>query len=173
MLIKKKKFSETEEPLQQDKRLIAKIQPQGGITFNDEKLIKTGDGYEMILHIYRYPKYIDRFWLTQIVNIDNVVVTIDIETKDQQKVKQNINNFISDRLLSQITCAVIDKFADNAFCIGRFEIYSDKCLSIHKITLICKAIKSKPDLGFRAYTAYIILTIFWELINNCVQLFSG
>ena len=58
MLIKKKKSSETEEPLQQDKRLIAKIQPQGGITFNDEKLIKTGDGYEIVLHIYRYPKYI-------------------------------------------------------------------------------------------------------------------
>ena len=97
MLIKKKKSSETEEPLQQDKRLIAKIQTQGGITFNDEKLIKTGDGYEMFLHIYRYPKYIDKFWLTQIVNIDNVVVTIDIETKDQQKVKQNINNSMSEQ----------------------------------------------------------------------------
>ena len=97
MLIKKKKSSETEEPLQHDKRLIAKIQPQAGITFNDEKLIKTGDGYEMILHIYRYPKYIDKFWLTQIVNIDNVVVTIDIETKDQQKVKQNINNSMSEQ----------------------------------------------------------------------------
>ena len=97
MLIIKKKSSETEEPLQQDKRLIVAIQPQGGITFSDEKLIKTGDGYEIILHIYRYPKYIDKFWLTQIVNIDNVVVTIDIETKDQQKVKQNINNSMSEQ----------------------------------------------------------------------------
>lgn len=95
MFPKKKKSSETEEQLQQDKLLIAKIQPQGSITFGDEKLIKTGDGYEIILYIYQYPKYIDKFWLTQIVNIDNVVVTIDIETKDQQKVKQNINNSMS------------------------------------------------------------------------------
>ena len=85
MFAKKKKSSDAEEQLQQDKHLIVAIQPQGGITFSDEKLIKTGDGYEIILHIYRYPKYIDKFWLTQIVNIDNVVVTIDIETKDQQK----------------------------------------------------------------------------------------
>lgn len=97
MFPKKKKSSETEEQLQQDKHLIAKIQPQGGITFGNEKLIKTGDGYEIILHIYKYPKYIDKLWLTQIVNIDNVVVTIDIETKDQQKVKQNINNSMSEQ----------------------------------------------------------------------------
>lgn len=97
MFPKKKKSSESEEQLQQDKHLIAKIQPQGGITFGDEKLIKIGDGYEIILHIYKYPKYIDKFWLTQIVNIDNVVVTIDIETKDQQKVKQNINNSMSEQ----------------------------------------------------------------------------
>ena len=97
MFPKKKKSSEAEEQLQQDKHLIAAIQPQGGITFGDEKLIKTGDGYEIVLHIYRYPKYIDKFWLTQIVNIDNVVVTIDIETKDQQKVKQNINNSMSEQ----------------------------------------------------------------------------
>lgn len=48
MFFKKKKSYETEEQLQQDKKLIAKIQPQGGITFNDEKLIKTGDGYEIV-----------------------------------------------------------------------------------------------------------------------------
>ena len=47
MFPKKKKSSETEEQLQQDKHLIAKIQPQGGITFGDEKLIKTGDGYQI------------------------------------------------------------------------------------------------------------------------------
>ncbi len=91
------KKSENEEKLEPDLKFISKIQPQGGITFSDEKLIKTGDGYEVILHIYKYPKYIDKYWLTQIVNIDNVVVTIDIETKDQQKVKQNINSSMSEQ----------------------------------------------------------------------------
>lgn len=94
MFFKKDMNEEKPEP---DLKLLQKIQPQGGIKFSDEKLIKTGDGYEIILHIYRYPKYIDKFWLTQIVNIDNVVVTIDIETRDQIKVKQNINNSMSEQ----------------------------------------------------------------------------
>lgn len=97
MLFRKRTSPEEEEQLQQDKELISRIQPQGGITFSDEKLIKTGDGYEVIIHIYRYPKYIDKFWLTNIVNIDNVVVTIDVETKDQLKVKQNINSSMSEQ----------------------------------------------------------------------------
>lgn len=92
----KKKETET-EVLEPDLKLLQKIQPQGGISFSDEKLIKTGDGYEIIINVYRYPKYIDEFWLTQIVNIDNVVVTIDIETKDTQKVKNNINNSMSEQ----------------------------------------------------------------------------
>ena len=95
MFAKKKK--EVTENSIQDKSLIAKIQPQGGIAFNGEKLITTGDGYEIILHVYRYPKYIDKFWLTKIINIDNVVVTVDIETKDPQKVKQNINSSMSEQ----------------------------------------------------------------------------
>ena len=96
-MLLKKISHEAEQPLQQDKSLIAKIQPQGGIAFNGEKLITTGDGYEIILHVYRYPKYIDKFWLTKIINIDNVVVTVDIETKDPQKVKQNINSSMSEQ----------------------------------------------------------------------------
>ena len=48
MFAKKKK--EVTENSIQDKSLIAKIQPQGGIAFNGEKLITTGDGYEIILH---------------------------------------------------------------------------------------------------------------------------
>ena len=125
MLIKKKKSSETEEPLQQDKRLIAKIQPQGGITFNDEKLIKTGDGYEMILHIYLYPKYIDKFWLTQIVDIDNVVVTIDIETKDQQKVKQNINNSISEQRTRIMYAKDMRRVSAPVLVLGTFFVPTD------------------------------------------------
>lgn len=93
----KKKKSKSEEALAQDPKLIARIQPQGGISFSDEKLIKTGDGYEIVIHIYRYPKYIDKFWLTNLMNINNVVVTIDIETRDQIRVKQNINSSMSEQ----------------------------------------------------------------------------
>ena len=89
-----KKKKEVTESSIQDKSLIAKIQPQGGIAFNGEKLITTGDGYEIILHVYRYPKYIDKFWLTKIINIDNVVVTVDIETKDPRLRKSSISTML-------------------------------------------------------------------------------
>ena len=92
-----KKKKKAEDAVEQDKKLLSRIQPQGGITFSDEKIVKTGDGYEIIIHVYRYPKYIDKFWLTNLMNINNVVVTIDVETKDQLKVKQNINSSLSEQ----------------------------------------------------------------------------
>ena len=103
-MFRKKNKEESKEQLVKDSKLLSVIQPQGGITFSDEKLIKTGDGYEVVIHVYKYPKYIDKFWLTYLVNIDNVVVTIDIETKDTQKVKQNINKSLSEQR-SRITYA--------------------------------------------------------------------
>lgn len=74
-----------------DLRLLHDVQPQGGVSFKDEKLIKTGDGYEVCLHVYGYPKRIDSFWLTTLVNLNNIVVTIDIGTKNTNDVIQNIN----------------------------------------------------------------------------------
>ena len=96
MLFKRNKKEETNE-IPVDTKLISKIQPQGGISFKDEKMIKTGDGYEIVLHVYSFPKYVDDFWLTNIVNINNVVATIDIETRDQMKVKQNINSSLAEQ----------------------------------------------------------------------------
>ena len=62
MLLKKKISHETEQQLQQDKSLIAKIQPQGEIAFNGEKLITTGDGYEIINGCHkRLKKYSHHF----------------------------------------------------------------------------------------------------------------
>lgn len=82
-----------------DLKLISEIQPQGGISFKkDEKVIKTGDGYEACLQIYGYPKSIKPFWLTTLVNLNNMVVTIDIGTKNTNDVLLNINKGMDEQV---------------------------------------------------------------------------
>ena len=36
-----------------DKELIKRIQPQGGISFDNESYIRTGTGYEACIHVYK------------------------------------------------------------------------------------------------------------------------
>ncbi len=48
--------------------LLSEIQPQGGVKFDENKIIK-GDGYEACLHVYAFPTEVDQFWLNSIVNI--------------------------------------------------------------------------------------------------------
>ncbi|MGN0173495.1 MAG: hypothetical protein ACI39F_03550, partial [Acutalibacteraceae bacterium] len=91
MALKKKKEVKIDINSLVDKELIAEIQAQGGLSFKNEKFIKTGCGYECCIHIYAFPKYLDRFWLNPICNIENAIVTIDISTEDINEVKKNIN----------------------------------------------------------------------------------
>lgn len=75
-----------------DMKLMAKIQPQGGINFNkDEALIRTGTGYEACLEIYKYPNEVRRHWLTNLCSINNTVAMIDMTSEDTVEVKKNIN----------------------------------------------------------------------------------
>lgn len=80
-----------------DPYLIEEIQPQGGISFKDEKFINTGDGYEACIHIYKYPKNIDSYWLATVMNLNNVVTLLDISTEDINEVKKNINRSMKEQ----------------------------------------------------------------------------
>ena len=71
-----------------DPVLLASIQPQGGISFKDEKVIKTGDGFEACVYVYQYAKKIHYCWLSHLLNIDNAVVTLDIGTENILEVKE-------------------------------------------------------------------------------------
>ena len=80
-----------------DPYLISAIQPVGGISFKDEKIISTGDGYQAVLYIYKYPDTgVDRHWLTYIMNIQGAVCTIDITTDNIEEVKRNIKRSMSE-----------------------------------------------------------------------------
>lgn len=80
-----------------DPFLLSRIQPQGGITFNDERFIKTGTGYEVCLHVYKYARHIDFHWLALLLNINNVIATVDVSTEDTDVVKRNLNRSMSEQ----------------------------------------------------------------------------
>lgn len=50
-----------------DLYLLAEIQTRGGITFRDESIVKTGNGYETCIHIYGFPAKLRDYWMTKSV----------------------------------------------------------------------------------------------------------
>ncbi|MBS6799164.1 MAG: hypothetical protein KH297_04700 [Firmicutes bacterium] len=92
MKFRKKKTQD----LELDESLFEYIQPQGGITFKEADVIKVGDGYIRVLHLYQLPKSLDDFWLDEIFDIDETIATIDLHTKDTAEVKKNINTSLAE-----------------------------------------------------------------------------
>ena len=96
MLFEKQKNTENEK-IAADYYLIEQIQPQGGITFNDERYIQTGNSYECCLHIYELPEKVNDNWLKELTDIKDTVVTIDISSHDIYEIKKNINRSIQEQ----------------------------------------------------------------------------
>ena len=61
--------------------LVSKIQPQGNLKLDDERYIKTGDGYASCIMVYEYPAQEYDFWLTRLMNIDGVYSVLDVATE--------------------------------------------------------------------------------------------
>lgn len=70
--------------------LISKIQPQGNLRLDDERYIKTGDGYCSCVMIYEYPAEAYDFWLTRLMNIDGVFSVIDVSTEENEDAQDAI-----------------------------------------------------------------------------------
>lgn len=79
-----------------DRALFEKIQPKGGVAFNDPSRMTFGDGYVRCLHIYELPTYINEFWLMNLFNIPNCICTFDVSSKDINVVKKNITKSITE-----------------------------------------------------------------------------
>ena len=69
--------------------LMTKIQPQGGIKF-DERVIQKGDGFETIVHLYEYKPQVNIFWLIQLTSMRNIITTIDIGTEKKRTALKKI-----------------------------------------------------------------------------------
>ncbi|MGH1772245.1 ATPase, partial [Enterococcus casseliflavus] len=73
-----------------DLSFIEKIQPQGGITFPEDRMV-AGDGTYACLHIYQLAKRPAPFWLTTIMNNQNSITKFDLAPIDKEVILSDID----------------------------------------------------------------------------------
>ena len=96
----KKSKKEKQEELKKKKGynpyLVARVQPQGGISFK-ESYFQTGDGLGTCVHVFDFPTEVNDFWLEQIMNMPNVITTLDVMSDDRKEVVESINKSMSEQ----------------------------------------------------------------------------
>jgi GTP-binding protein EngB required for normal cell division len=94
---KKRPAVSSVQPEQQcNESLIARIQPQGNLKLDDERYIKTGDGYVSCVMVYEYPAQAYDFWLTQLMNIDGVFAVLDVGTESGEDTQDEISHSLDE-----------------------------------------------------------------------------
>lgn len=80
--------------------IVEAIQPCGNLNFNsDDRVIKTGDGYMSCIYVHKLEENLSLYWLSRLVNINNVITVVDINTQtDTAEVTKNINKSIDEQL---------------------------------------------------------------------------
>lgn len=81
---------------------IARVQPQGGLRFDDRNAI-AGDGYFSCITITDYPVDPDINWLYFISDQENSIMVVDLATESTEKVRRQADaalNELSDRALN-------------------------------------------------------------------------
>ncbi|MDO8156580.1 type IV secretion system protein VirB4 [Bacillus toyonensis] len=96
----KKSKKEKQEELKKKKGynpyLVARVQPQGGISFK-ESFFQTGDGLGTCVYVFDFPTEVNDFWLEQIMNMPNVITTLDVMSDDRKEVVESINKSMSEQ----------------------------------------------------------------------------
>ncbi|MDT9590675.1 ATP-binding protein [Lactobacillus gasseri] len=77
-----------------DVEFLAKTQPQGGITFDDDHAI--GDGYSACVNILQYPTDPNILWATQVMLNDSTVAIMDVKTASSERLKNEINRSLQE-----------------------------------------------------------------------------
>ena len=90
MKIFKTKNKAVPDKMSYNTALFSKIQPQGNLRLDDERYIKTGDGYSSCIMIYSYPSEAYDFWLTRLMNMDGVYTVLDVATEENEDAQDAI-----------------------------------------------------------------------------------
>ena len=96
---KKSKYKEEEEN-KIDYEFIDNIQAKTNIIFK-ENFVKKGDGYETCIHIHTFPTEVGKCWLKTItddLDMENVIVTIDIGTMDKNTIDKKLETNLIENL---------------------------------------------------------------------------
>ncbi|PER94491.1 type IV secretion system protein VirB4, partial [Bacillus anthracis] len=75
---------------------VSRIQPQGGIHFK-ELYVQGGDGLQTCIHVYGYQTTVNDFWLEPIMNMPNVITTLDIISDSRKVVIESINKSMAEQ----------------------------------------------------------------------------
>jgi len=107
--------------------LLARIQPQGGVKF-EESYIRKGDGFEACVHVYDYQTNVNDFWLESIMNMQNVIVTLDVVSDNRKAVVEAINKSMAEHSVRHATAKEnIDRIEASQRFLELEELY-------HRIT---------------------------------------
>lgn len=87
-----------DEKLGYNPDLLFAIQPQGNMSFSDERITKKGDGYEACLHIYDYKSEVTAHWLLPLLNHKDTLSTVDVSTADKKDVLKNIKKSMEEQI---------------------------------------------------------------------------
>lgn len=100
MRIKQKTAPELRAELREKKKydplLIARLQPAGNLKYDDERYIKTGDGFCSCIQVYEYPGIVYDFWLTSLMSIEGVYTTVDVATQEEEEAVNNISRSLDE-----------------------------------------------------------------------------
>lgn len=59
--------------------------------------MQTGDGFATCIHVFDFPTEVNDFWLEQIMNMPNVITTLDVMSDDRKEVVESINKSMSEQ----------------------------------------------------------------------------
>lgn len=79
-----------------DNKFFSTVVPAGGISFQDERFIKVGDGYEACIFVYKYPTQVQENWLADIMNQENVISMVDVSNEDMNRIRRDINRSVKE-----------------------------------------------------------------------------
>lgn len=97
MLNKWKRTKKTfQEKKGYDPFLLFRLQPGGNLKLNDERYIKTGDGYCSCIHIYEFPADNGDFWISGLTNETGVYTVIDVGTQPDEETTANLNRSLAE-----------------------------------------------------------------------------
>ncbi|MFD1902827.1 hypothetical protein GQR36_27080 [Enterococcus termitis] len=80
----------------EDRSFMSEVMPESGITFKDDLMVKTGNGYVGCYHLFKYSKKERFYWGETIFRQPGTITTVDITHLEATKTKQNITKGIGD-----------------------------------------------------------------------------
>ncbi|WP_036074537.1 hypothetical protein [Listeria aquatica] len=92
-----KKRNKKKEEVHQNRLFLSRLAPEGGISFREDRYVKTGNGYEACLHLIDTPVNVPQYWLTELINRDDTVVAMDVVSENRAVTLKRLKKAMSEQ----------------------------------------------------------------------------